>query len=136
MDIQSEQSIAQIKKEHQEQHAAMLKSLGIFFAFDEEQFQEQKQDGVEYCGTDYGMIIPKHKMEEYKTKSREISDKYNKEIVQLFGLDKFIADTLENQEAYYSGDLDEALEIVQATFPGCTYEDVEKVYNTNVSKYT
>lgn len=135
MDIQSEQSIAQFKKEHQEQHAAMLKSLGIFFAFDEEQFQEQKQDGVEYCCTDYGMIIPKHKMEEYKSKSREISDKYNKEIAQLFGLDKFIADTLENQETYYSGDLEEALEIVQNTFTECTMEDIERIYNANVGKY-
>ena len=129
-------SIHEIRKQQQDEHSDMLKSLGIFFAFSDYQFESQKQEGFEYYSTGYGMQVPKHKLEDYKTKSREISEKYNKMYAQLIGLDKFIADTLDNQEAYYSGDLEETLEIVQATFPECTYDDVQKIYNKNVSKYT
>ncbi len=129
-------SIAEIKKEHEKKYSELLEKLGIFFAFGNEQFNRQKQEGVVYVSMGAGMIAPKDRVpdfiEGYSQIDKEIQEMYHSNV----DMDKYISYCLNNYEAYYTCDLEDSFKDAKNIYPNCTIEDVRKVFRENRSKYT
>lgn len=127
-------TIQQLKNEHEDKLSAIFDKLGIFFAFSDWQFDEQKKEGVEYIGGGYGMVLPKANVDEWVRMFDEHTKQCEKDYADNVPLEEYIKYELANHECYYTSEYSEALEPVQLFYPDCTIEDVRKVYFKQLMK--
>lgn len=109
---------------------------GVFFAFSNEQFEENKthQEG-KYYFIGAGGYIHESNIEKYKYFVNVTEIKLQKEYQQKIKKEDLIKYELLNHECYYTGNVDEALEAVQAIFPKTTLKEVKRVFNKNAEYY-
>lgn len=124
-------TIEQIHEERQKKLSTMFEEFGVFFAFSKQQFAQSRKAGVEYVSGFAGMIIPKDNVKFV----HERLDRIHGEVAALMRehvpMDKYILYELHNHEAFYTGEVDEILELAKSYYPDCTLEHVLKVFSTN-----
>lgn len=116
----------------QEKQSAMFERLGIFFAFGQKQFDEQKQEGVEYVGRYGWMCIPKENVEKFKEEHEKIVMEWIQQDIKENWIEKIIERELINHEAYYTGDIEDTIDALSSY--DVSYEQVKKVYKNTYEK--
>jgi hypothetical protein len=118
----------------QSEQTKLFNELGVFFAFSNKQFEEQKADDVEYCTVlGAGDCVPKTKAKEFATRLSAIHKEGVEKELNEKGLDTIIEEELANHECFYTGELDGALEALECY--GATLEQVKAVYKNVAHKY-
>ena len=123
-------TITQIKDEEQKKLSKLFDSLGIFFAFSNEQFNAGKKQGVNYTTDGRGMIIPQENTKIFLQSFLAILKETNVEFNNNIKMDDYIYYELGNYECYYTGEYEEVFELVKKIYPQCTMKDVKRVYLT------
>lgn len=116
-----------IKKQAQEKLTVLFNECGVFFAFSNEQFQENKtplQDGEKYVSIGAGGYMPKSKVDDYISGSKLINKWEKAEIKKLKdGKEQHILHELKNHECFYTCDIEDAANVLP--YPK---KDIWKVY--------
>lgn len=106
-------TIEEIKKEAQNKFSALFEECGVFFAFSNEQFEENKtplQEGEKYVSMGAGGYMPKSKVEDYLNGSAEITKWEKSEIKkEKDGVEKHILHELYNHECFYVNSIEDVL---------------------------
>lgn len=105
-------TLADIKKEKESRVSALLDSCGVFFAFSNEQFEQNKtplEEGEKYVSIGAGGYMPKSKVNLYLEGMKDINKWYKKEVAYNKLRKENIADALRNHEAGYTGEIEPAL---------------------------
>lgn len=122
-------TISELQKERETKTSALFIEFGVFFAFSDSQFHENKTalgEGEKYKSIGAGGYLPSSKAAGFWKAMDEIS-KWYKNAVKGGGLrDAEILDALQNHECFYTGDW---LEVVENY--GFPKADVLRVYNAN-----
>lgn len=124
----------EIKAEEQKKLSDLFHSLGIFFAFSNKRFNEQREEGVTYVNLSCGMMIPKNNVEIFRKKYKELRDNTTLELRYNVSMENYIRDELMNHECFYSGDYTEIFELVKSAYPECAMEDIKRVYNSCIER--
>ncbi len=91
----------------------LFDTLGAFFAFGDEQFNEKKKEGVRYVSMGYGLIAPK---ENAKTLKEGIDNEYKRGIelrLKEYGLHRIAQYELGNYESQISMDYSTAHDVLK-----------------------
>lgn len=117
-----------------EMQTALFKELGVFFAFSNKQFEEQRQPGVDYCTVlDAGDCVPKSNAAEFAQRLSSLHKEFRKKQLTEKGIEKIIEEELVNHECFYTGEIDDAVEALAGY--EVTYDAVEDVYRKVAHKY-
>jgi len=120
----------QIKKQEQERYNQLFNECGVFWAFSNQQFEENKtplKEGEKYVSIGAGGFLPKGNVEKLREGMKQIK-KQTAEAIKATkgGRRQAIEHELNNHECYYTGDIQPA---VEALGKGYTRAEVLKVYN-------
>lgn len=123
-------TIQQIKDERQAKLDELMTACGVFWAFSNTQFKENKtplKEGDKYVSMGMGGYIPKGNLDIFLDGMAAIKKQYNSDIKANKGAKRAnIAYELLNHECYYTGDITDAL---KALGSGYSRAEVQKVYN-------
>lgn len=123
-------TITDIKKEQEDKISQLFKDCSVFFAFSNEQFEQNKtplQEGEKYVSAGAGGYMPKGQVDNYLNGMDAINKWYKAEIKATKGARRAnIAYELGNHEAYYTGDVSSTLDALGSDY---TRAEVAKVYN-------
>lgn len=125
-------SIPQIKKEQEDKMSELFKQCGVFFAFSNEQFTENKTplaEGEKYVSIGAGGYLPKRQILNFHNGMDDINAWYKAEIKANKARKAYIEYELANHEAYYTGDVSDTLRALGNDY---TREEVREVYNRNL----
>jgi len=103
-----------------------IDEAGAFFAFSNKQFNEQKQEGVQYVKLMAGLICPKENAKDLVEKLSEIYKEGIKLDLAENGKEGVIKRELSNHECYYTGDISGCEEALSDY--GITKDEIIKVY--------
>jgi len=118
----------------QDEQRKLFKELGVFFAFSNKQFAENKQEGVEYCTVlGAGDCVPKDKAPEFVQRLRDIQEQGRKRLLEEKGIESIIEYELANHESWYTSSIESALEALEGF--EVTREQVEQVFKDKAHKY-
>lgn len=120
-------SYEEIKVESENRYSTLFKECGVFWAFSNKQFEENKtplKEGEKYVSIGAGGYMLKGNVQKLKDGQNDIYKWEKEAISQAKAKDAHIADELSNHECYYTGDITEALRVLP--YPK---EDVLKIYN-------
>lgn len=112
--------------------SALLKDTGAFFAFSNQQFDEQKVEGIKYVSMGAGLICPKERAPELKKGLEDTRKLGIQKDIEENGIDNIISRELYNYEAMYTGDIDMVVEVLKAY--NISEEDVIRVYHEELKK--
>lgn len=119
---------SEIKKKREDDTNELMTSLGVFWAFSNQQFNENKtplQEGEKYVDIGSGGFIPKHNVDAFMDGMEKIAKEF-KEAIAAFKLrEKHILYELNNHECFYTGNVENALPALGAEY---TQEEVQTVY--------
>lgn len=122
-----------IKKEVQKRHEALLDECGVFWAFSNEQFKESAPDkSVTLVNIGMGGYMPKEHHARLLDGMNEIA-KYEKQAIKKAKADEVILYELNNYECFYTGDISDALEVLEPL--GYRKNQVLDVYRTHQAVY-
>jgi len=129
-------TLAELKKENETKLDLLFKECGVFFAFSNDQFNENKTplaDGDKYVSMGAGGYLPKSKVDAYIQGSKDINKGFKAGIKKSKSLRyENIAYELANHEAYYTGEITDTLEALGSEY---TAKEVWEVYNKEAYKY-
>jgi hypothetical protein len=125
-------TIPEIKKHYEDYRTDLFESFGVFFAFSNQQLNEGKKEGVEYVQWMNGGFVPKDKAESFIEALEANIEVQEKTLSSEPHRRDYIAYELSNHEAYYTGDIDNALNVLSNS--GITREEVIKVYRDEYPK--
>ena len=94
----------------QEAQSEAFAELGVFFAFSDKQFDEQKVEGVRYASVGSGMIVPRDNVEVLVERLKSIATAAIAQDISENGIDAIIDRELGNYECYYTGDYSDAVD--------------------------
>lgn len=127
----------EIKKEQEAKHSELFKKCGLFWAFSNEQFAQNKtplEEGDKYVSIGAGGYLPKSKVDDFCAGMKEIGKWYKKEVADNKKLRREdIIYQLGNHEAWYTHDIEDTL---AALGPGYTRKEVLKIFNEEYDKQT
>lgn len=121
-------NLQELKKEKENKVSELIKETGMFFAFSNEQFNENKtplQNGEKYVSLGAGCYLPKSKVESYLNGSKEIDKWFKYEVKQNKLRKEHIIYELSNHEAWYTMDITDTLRALGKDF---TEDEVKKVF--------
>lgn len=121
-------SIYELKKLREAKRSQLLKDKGVFSAFSDKQFEENKtplSEGDQYLALGSGMYIPLSNFESFQVEGKAIIDWFNETVSKGKIRRAYISYELSNHEAYYSGSIDSTLD---ALGNGFTVQEVHEVY--------
>ena len=129
------QTIQEIKQEQQNRYDQIGNECGLFWAFSDKQFMENKtplEEGDKYVSIGAGGYMPKSKVKIWMDGTDQIDAWFKKAIKESKGARRaLIAHELANHEAYYTGSITDTL----AALPeGYTRKEVWKVWHEEVEK--
>lgn len=128
-------TIGSLKAEKQRKLDEVITNAGVFFAFSDKQFQENKtplMENEKYVSIGAGGYVPKSKLDQFINGCESVNKWYKAQIKQTKQLRyDNIAYELANHEAYYTCDIADTL---QALGSGYTYAEVLKVYKAEKAK--
>lgn len=100
---------------------------GAFFAFGQNQFDEQKKAGVTYVQLGGGMLCPKDKAGELVERLTAVHKAGIEQDIAENGIDGIIKRELANHEAYYTGDISSTMDALESY--NIATADIARVYN-------
>lgn len=118
-------NIQELKKEEQEKISSLLKDCGVFFAFSDKQFHENKtplKEGEEYVSIGSGGYMPNSNAKAYLEGFEEIVKWFESEAKKVER--EHIIYELNNYECFYTGDLEDAFSALPYS-----QERITEVYN-------
>lgn len=119
----------EIKKEYDDTYNKELNKTGVFWAFSNDQFNENKthKDALdnEYIHVGIGGYIHKSNKEKFDDFKKNIVPKLKKDFISKINMDDLIRFELNNHECYYTGDFSEVIDIVNSYYD----MPVDKIYN-------
>lgn len=110
----------------QEAHTKLLEETGTFYAFSDQQFEEQKKPDIKYVSLWSGTICPKDQVENYINWLHEITQAWIKMDIAENGIEWVIRRELWNHEAYYTWEIDDTCDALEPY--GITREQIYKVF--------
>jgi len=108
---------------------------GTFFAFSNQQFEEQEQKGKEYVFLGSGMYTLKINASEVIEEGYKIYKESIELDIKENGKDNVILRELLNHEAFYVGDIEETKNTLE-DYKCIEEKDIIRVYHENYSKYS
>ena len=122
-------TIQDIKKEREEKQTQLFKECGLFWAFSNQQFAENKtplKEGEKYVSIGAGGYLPKGNVDTFLNGMKEQDKWYAAEVKANKGARRAnIVYELANHESYYTGDISAALSALGEEY---TRKEVMKVY--------
>ena len=122
-----------LKDQYQVKLSELSKQVGLFWAFNENQFNEGKKENPttgKYTSIGMGGYLPSSNVNEY-LKGLKTLDKWYKEAIKQVKANEAILYELNNHECFYTGDITDALDVLSDSY---TKEQVQKVYSDNREK--
>ena len=118
----------------QEQQSQLFKEFGVFFAFGDKQFKEQRQEGVDYCTVlSAGDCVPVQHGSEFAKRLSALHKEARDKALREKGIDRIIEEELVNQETFYTGDIAPVVEAL--AYYEVTEKQVTQVYRSVFHKY-
>jgi hypothetical protein len=118
-----------IKKEKQKMTTELFKECGVFFAFSDKQFEENKtplKEGEKYVSIGGGGYLPKGQVDAFMKGMKAINS-YGKQKVKKGNLQESeILYELQNHECFYTGDISDVVDLFEGTY---TEKQIRDVYN-------
>jgi hypothetical protein len=128
-------TLGQIKKQQEEKLSQLFKDNGVFFAFSDEQFAENKtplEPGDTYSSFYAGGYLPKKNFKQAEKGLNDIMN-WKEQAIQDNGLrEQHICYELSNHEAFYTYEIEDTLDALGGDY---TREEVWEVFNKNKDKY-
>jgi hypothetical protein len=122
-------NVSDIKKEKQKMVSELFEKCGVFFAFSDKQFEENKtplKEGEKYVSIGGGGYLPKGKVKKLE-EGMEAIERFGKQTVKKKNLVKAeILDELQNHECFYTGDISDVVDLFEGTY---TKQQIRDVYN-------
>jgi hypothetical protein len=103
--------------------SALFEEMGVFFAFSDEQFDEQAVKGVDYAPLPMGGICPTKNRYEFLKRHYALVDKGMADDVAENGIKKIIHRELGNHECQIAMDITDAVDVLSSY--GITREQVQ-----------
>lgn len=124
-----------IKARVQEKHQELSDKCHLFWAFSDEQFNEGKAKhplvgDEKYVAIGAGGYMPKRYLDTW-IEGTKVIDRWRKAEIKRAKAEEVILYELNNYEAFYTGEIDDAMEVLGDNY---TREEVMAVYNANVNK--
>ena len=116
--------------------AVLFKTCSVFFAFSNQQFQENKtplQEGEKYVSIGAGGYCPKSKAKQLADGFEAIDKAYKDAIKGNKQREANILYELQNHEAFYTNSIEDTLEALGEDY---TKEEVQNVYRKEYKKQT
>lgn len=129
-------TISEIKKEQSEKYGENITKCGMFFAFSNDQFEQNKtplKDGDKYVHIGAGGYLPKSNVDLWLDGCDKVRQWYKEETKNAKIRRQNIAYELSNHEAYYTGDIEDSLNALGSDY---TREEVLEVYRKEKLKCT
>jgi hypothetical protein len=119
----------EIKNEKEKMTSELFKKCGVFFAFSDKQFHENKtplKPGEKYVSIGVGGYLPKGKLDAFLD-GMEAINKFGKTKVKENNLaETEILYELKNHECFYTGEIDDVVNMFKGTY---TDKQIRDVYN-------
>lgn len=119
------------KKEYDNKYNEELKKTGVFWAFSNEQFEENKTyknvPDNEYLSIGSGGYIHKSNKEKLDYFFKVTEPNLRKDFISKINIEDFIKYELVNHECFYTGDYSEVINIMQSYYDLPTNELFDKV---------
>lgn len=120
-----------------------LTNAGVFFAFSNSQFEENKthkeSTDNEYLSIGCGGYIHKSNIEKYKHLQNVLYKEFEEEYKNNTNIDDVIEYELANHECYWTYDTESAIDVVSSLYSEISKEDivnkVEEVFKATVKNY-
>jgi len=112
----------------------LFEETGTFFAFSNEQFDEQAKKGVKYVGMGGGMVTPEEHVKDVINRMYDIYKTCIEIDIKENGIDKIILRELQNHECFYTGDITDCIEKLK-DYPSITETKILTIYRKNYAKY-
>lgn len=112
----------------QSKHSEAMRSYGVFWAFSNQQFEENKThlaEGDKYVSIGMGGYMPKSQVLGYQKALEEIATWFQTHVDALNLREAYILYELHNHEAFYVGEIEDTL---AALGPNYTMQEVKDVY--------
>lgn len=132
------------KEEYENKYNEELHKTGVFWAFGNQQFDENKThkeaSNNEYRSIGFGGYIHESNLEKYRNFHNKIVPKLKKEFTDKINIDDLIEYELENHECYYTGDWQEIIDIIENYYTKKRYsrneviKHIEQVYKKNYNQ--
>lgn len=113
----------------QDAQSAALKEAGAFFAFSQEQYDDQKKHGVVYVNLGVGLICPRDRRDALVTTLNNIAAKGRAADIAENGREAVILRELYNYECFYVWDIQDAVEALKDY--GISRDEVATVFKAN-----
>lgn len=121
-------TISQLKVLRTEKQTALFERTGMFFAFSNEQFAENKtplKEGEKYRDLGAGAYCPASQAEAVKKGFDEINQWWKDMIIEHDLREKYIIHELYNHEAFYTHEIEPTVDALGEDY---TFEEVKKVF--------
>ena len=118
----------ELKIESEQRRSRSMQECGMFFAFSDKQFEENKaplEEGDKYVRLFGGAFMPKSKVDTWMKRVEENLQWFSSEIKYNNLRRAHIAYELSNHEAYYTGSIDSTMDALGEEY---TREEVYKVF--------
>ena len=116
-----------IKQQEQNKVDALLKNCGVFFAFSDKQFAENKtplQEGEKYVSIGGGGYMPKSQVKNFTDGMAEIRKWKQSEIKRTKSEIKEIEYELSNHECYYTNDISVVVDMFKGVYSEKMIRDI------------
>lgn len=94
----------------QDKIRTVFKDMGAFFAFNNRQFNEASQEGVEYVALDAGLVVPKGNEQETLARLEQIKNDAVSDYLKDHSKESIILDSLRNHECFYTRDISDCVD--------------------------
>lgn len=124
-------TIHELKNQRQQKQSEIFQKYGVFFAFSDQQFEENKtplEEGDKYARLFGGGFCPKSKVDAMLKDLQDLSAWFQDQINTAGLRDAHILYELNNHEAFYTGEIEDTMDALGKAY---TMEEVLKVYKDN-----
>jgi hypothetical protein len=97
----------------EDSQTALFKEMGVFFAFSNQQFDEQKKENVKYISMGAGTICPQENVKEFIKKHSDIVKNGIAQDIKENGIEAIIKRELGNYECFYTGDITDCVDALK-----------------------
>lgn len=126
----------EIKQKRETDTNNLFTSLGVFWAFSNEQFKEglvKLAEGEKLADIGAGGFIPKHNVEALIQGMKDIDDTFKNAIKENKARETHILYELNNHEAYYTGSIDDTMRTLGDDY---TAQEVIEVFKSTKQRNT
>lgn len=125
----------EIKQEMEKKHSELFRSVGLFWAFNNEQWEEGRKanpipEGEKYSHIGHGGYLPKSNLKKFIDGMEEVKKWEKDQIKAHKQQDAAILYELGNHECWYTGDISPVVEL----FPHVKKDRIWKIYKENARK--